>query len=69
MLAILNMILMGDTSSKIINNDSLTGFDGRYDFGKPVGDFPATNFVLNSPYSAEGCGMIFVEKDLSMMNK
>lgn len=69
MLAILNMILMGDTSSKIINNYSLTGFDGRYDFGKPVEDFPATTFVLNSPYSAERCGIIFVEKDLSMMNK
>lgn len=68
MLAILNKILMGDTSSKIINNDSLTRFDGRYGFGKPVEDFPATTFVLNSPYSAEGCGIIFIEKYLSMMN-
>ena len=31
--------------------------------------FPATAFVLNPPYSAEGNGMIFVEKALSMMNK
>lgn len=67
MLAILNMILMGDGSSNIINNDSLNGFDGRYGFGKTDQDFPANAFVLNPPYSAEGCGMVFVEKALSMM--
>jgi hypothetical protein len=31
--------------------------------------FPATAFVLNPPYSAQGNGMIFVEKALSMMDK
>lgn len=67
MLAILNMILMGDGSSNIINNDSLNGFDGRYGFGKTDQDFPANAFVLNPPYSADGCGMVFVEKALSMM--
>lgn len=67
MLAILNMILMGDGSSNIINNDSLNSFDGRYGFGKIDQDFPANAFVLNPPYSAQGCGMVFVEKALSMM--
>lgn len=67
MLAILNMILMGDGSSNIINNDSLNSFDGRYGFGKTDQDFPANAFVLNPPYSAQGCGMVFVEKALSMM--
>ena len=32
-------------------------------------NFPATAFVLNPPYSADGNGMIFVEKALSMMEK
>ena len=32
MLAILNMIMMGDGSSNIINKDSLTDFDGKYSF-------------------------------------
>lgn len=69
MLAILNMILMGDGSSNILNKDSLTDFDGKYSFGKADEKFPATAFVLNPPYSAEGNGMVFVEKALSMMNK
>lgn len=69
MLAILNMILMGDGSSNIINDDSLKGFNGKYGFGKTNEDFPADAFVLNPPYSAEGNGMIFVEKALSMMKK
>lgn len=30
MLAILNMILMGDGSSNILNKDSLSDFDGKY---------------------------------------
>lgn len=42
---------------------------GKYGFGKTDEKFPATAFVLNPPYSAEGKGMIFVEKALSMMNK
>ena len=69
MLAILNMILMGDGSSNILNMNSLTDFDGKYGFGEVDKDFPATAFVLNPPYSAKGNGMIFVEKALAMMNK
>lgn len=69
MLAILNMILMGDGSSNILNKDSLTDFNGNYGFGKTNDKFPADAFVLNPPYSAPGNGMNFVEKALSMMNK
>lgn len=68
MLAILNMILMGDGSSNILNEDSLI-FDGKYGFGKTGEYFPADAFILNPPYSADGNGMNFVEKALSMMNK
>lgn len=69
MLAILNMILMGDGSSNILNKDSLKDFNGNYGFGKTNEKFPADAFVLNPPYSAQGNGMIFVEKALSMMSK
>ncbi len=69
MLAILNMILMGDGSSNILNKDSLLDFDGNYGFGEINEKFPADAFVLNPPYSASGNGMIFVEKALQMMNK
>lgn len=69
MLAVLNMILMGDGSTNILNKDSLKSFDGKYGFGKVTEKFPATAFVLNPPYSAAGNGMIFVKKALSMMNK
>ena len=69
MLAILNMILMGDGSSNILNKDSLLDFDGNYGFGEINDKFPADAFVLNPPYSASGNGMIFVEKALQMMNK
>lgn len=69
MLAILNMILMGDGSSNILNIDSIKDFDGNYGFGKTNDKFPADAFVLNPPYSALGNGMNFVEKALSMMNK
>jgi len=65
MLAILNMIVMGDGSSKILNVDSLNNFDGTYS----KKEFPATAFVLNPPYSADGNGMNFVEKALNMMNR
>jgi hypothetical protein len=68
MLAVLNMILMGDGSSNVLNGDSLT-FDGKYGFGKKDQLFPADAFVLNPPYSATGNGMNFVHKALSMMNK
>lgn len=69
MLAILNMILMGDGSSNILNKDSLLDFDGHYRFGNTKGKFPADAFILNPPYSASGNGMNFVEKALGMMNK
>ena len=69
MLAILNMILMGDGSSNIINKDSLKEFNGNYGFGKTDKKFPANAFVLNPPYSAPGNGMLFVERALSMMEK
>lgn len=69
MLAILNMILMGDGSSNILNKDSIKDFDGKYGFGKTDNQFPADAFVLNPPYSAQGNGMNFVEKALGMMNK
>ena len=69
MLAILNMILMGDGSSNILNKDSIRDFNGFYGFGKTDEKFPANAFVLNPPYSAPGNGMIFVEKALSMMER
>ncbi|WP_422857968.1 HsdM family class I SAM-dependent methyltransferase [Flagellimonas sp. S174] len=69
MLAILNMILMGDGSSNILNTDSIKDFDGKYGFGKTDTNFPANAFILNPPYSAPGNGMIFVEKALEMMSK
>ena len=69
MLAVLNMILMGDGSSNILNRNSLTDFDGTYGFGKQDTPFPADAFVLNPPYSAEGSGMNFVERALGMMSK
>ncbi len=67
MLAVLNMILMGDGSSNILNEDSLK-FTGNYAYGRPNEKFPANAFILNPPYSAPGKGMIFVKKALSMMS-
>ncbi|MDR2205603.1 MAG: SAM-dependent methyltransferase [Flavobacteriaceae bacterium] len=69
MLAILNMILMGDGSSNILNKDSIKDFEGNYGFGEKDSKFPADAFILNPPYSAQGNGMNFVEKALNMMNK
>ena len=69
MLAILNMILMGDGSSNILNKDSIKDFDGNYGFGQTNSKFPADAFVLNPPYSAQGNGINFVKKALGMMNK
>lgn len=72
MLAILNMILMGDGSANILNKDSLTDFDGQYGYkqdNKQPGCFPADAFILNPPYSAMGNGMNFVKKAMNMMNK
>lgn len=68
MLAVLNMILMGDGSTNIIHKDSLTQFNGNYEMGKHEGEpFPATVFLLNPPYSSEGKGFIFVQKALNKM--
>lgn len=76
MLAILNMILMGDGSSNILNKNSLADFDGKYGFlaekykqEKKDLKFPADAFVLNPPYSAPGNGMIFVKEALSKMSR
>ncbi len=58
MLAVLNMILMGDGCSNIINDDS-------FSFKT---DFPANVFLLNPPYSADGKGFNFVDAALSKMH-
>lgn len=68
MLAVLNMIMMGDGSANIIHKDSLTEFEGNYEQGNDKGKpFPANVFLLNPPYSASGKGFIFVKKALSKM--
>jgi Type I restriction-modification system methyltransferase subunit len=69
MLAVLNMILMGDGSSHVLNQDSLKDFDGQIGFDDEKKPFPADVFLLNPPYSAEGNGMIFVASALSHMEK
>lgn len=69
LLAVLNMILMGDGSSNIIHKDSLLEYDGNYEQGvlkdKP---FPANIFLLNPPYSQSGKGFNFVERALNKMS-
>jgi len=70
LLAVLNMILMQDGSANIIHADSLTQFKGNYEQGEHKGEpFPATVFLLNPPYSAEGKGFVFVQRALQMMNE
>lgn len=67
MLAVLNMILMKDGSANIIQENSLE-YDGNYKQGKKKDKpFPATVFLLNPPYSADGKGFIFAEKALAKM--
>lgn len=69
-LAVLNMILMKDGSSHILNKDSLKEYNGKYEQGNNKDEeFPADVFLLNPPYSAEGKGFIFVKKALAKMNK
>jgi hypothetical protein len=68
MLAILNMIMMWDWSSNILNQDSLKDFEWKYWYWDTNKDFPANAFILNPPYSADWKWMIFVEKALNMMN-
>lgn len=58
-LAVLNMILMGDGSSRLIQKNS-------FEYAE---NFPATVFLLNPPYSADGKGFNFVEHALKRMNK
>lgn len=68
LLAILNMILMGDGSSNIIHADSLSEYSGNYEQGEKKSDpFPANVFLLNPPYSAPGKGLIFAEKAMRRM--
>lgn len=59
-LAILNMILMGDGSSNIIHADS-------HQYKLNTETFPANVYLLNPPYSAAGKGFVFVEEALSRM--
>jgi len=67
MLAVLNMILMGDGSSNILHLDSLD-YQGDYEQGDKINTkFPANVFLLNPPYSADGKGFIFVNKALNSM--
>lgn len=69
LLAVLNMILMGDGSSNIIHKDSLTEYSGNYEQGALKDTkYPANVFLLNPPYSALGKGFIFVEKALKRMS-
>lgn len=62
-LAVLNMILMGDGSSNMKNGDS------HKLYGELYNNFPANVFLLNPPYSAEGKGFNFVEEAFSKMQK
>ena len=58
-LAILNMVLMGDGSSNMKRGDSHKLYDKLH--------FPANVFLLNPPYSAPGKGLVFVQEALSRM--
>jgi len=60
-LAVLNMILMGDGSSNVIQGDAYN--PELYE------NFPATVFLLNPPYSAPGKGFVFVEEVMQKMTK
>lgn len=66
-LAVLNMILMGDGSSNIICGDSHKEVPKFIE--KSSGNFPANVFLLNPPYSGtgNGKGLIFVEEALAHM--
>lgn len=58
-LAVLNMVLMGDGSTNLYQMDS----------HKWQGNFDANVFLLNPPYSAEGKGLIFVEEATRKMGR
>lgn len=72
-LAVLNMILMGDGSSNILNGDShkpecdLENIKVDVNNDGNMQPFPANVFLLNPPYSAPGKGFNFVEEALSQM--
>lgn len=66
-LACLNMFLMGDGSSNFIEGDTFKCEKFQRDDFKDT--FPATVFLLNPPYSAEGEGLKFVEFALKKMLK
>ena len=59
-LAVLNMILMGDGSSSVLQGDS-------HEYTLSQDDFPANVFLLNPPYSAPGKGFNFVEEAFNQM--
>lgn len=61
LLAVLNMILMGDGSSNMENGNSHQLYDELYN------NFPANVLLLNPPYSAAGKGFNFVEEAFSKM--
>lgn len=58
-LAILNLILMGDGSSNMKRGNSHEIYNKLH--------FPANVFLLNPPYSAPGKGLNFVQEALSQM--
>lgn len=64
-LAVLNMILMGDGSSQIICGDSHK--EAPKFIKRHKDTFPANVFLLNPPYSAPGKGLVFVDEALSRM--
>lgn len=66
-LAVLNMILMGDGSSQVICGDSHK--EGPKFIKTHKDTFPANVFLLNPPYSAPGKGLIFVDEALSRMER
>lgn len=61
-LAVLNMILMGDGSSKLVQQNS---FEYTFDQKK----FPPTVFLLNPPYSAHDKGLCFVKSAVEKMQE
>ena len=66
-LAVLNMILMGDGSSQIVCADSREEVPELFKSHK-MENFPANVFLLNPPYSAPGKGLVFVDEALSRMH-
>lgn len=59
LLSLINMVLMGDSSTQLKNANSHKIYDKV--------NFPANVFLLNPPYSAPGKGLVFVQEALSRM--